>query len=99
MQSHIESGHVGARVRRWARCLERSSAVGSFDAAVRVEHLLLLRCCRSRVLLTIGTARVKQQTCLQQRMNCMLVSPLSHMHTQGLHDLAYSACSKRAAEH
>lgn len=31
LQSHIESGHVGARVRRWARCMERSSAVGSFD--------------------------------------------------------------------
>lgn len=28
VQSHIESGHVGARVRRWARCLERSCALG-----------------------------------------------------------------------
>lgn len=28
MQSHIESGHVGARVKRWARCLERSCALG-----------------------------------------------------------------------
>ncbi|KAF6250372.1 hypothetical protein COO60DRAFT_1629876 [Scenedesmus sp. NREL 46B-D3] len=35
--SHIESGHVGARVRRWARCLERSSAVGSFDATASPE--------------------------------------------------------------
>lgn len=27
-QSNIESGHVGARVKRWARCLERSCALG-----------------------------------------------------------------------
>lgn len=31
LQSHIESGHVGARVKRWARCLERSSAVGQAE--------------------------------------------------------------------
>jgi hypothetical protein len=28
-QSHIESGHVGARVKRWARCLERSCSQGA----------------------------------------------------------------------
>ena len=28
LQSHIESGHVGARVKRWARCMERSCALG-----------------------------------------------------------------------
>eukprot|EP00879_Flechtneria_rotunda_P023010 GHRR01024322.1.p1 GENE.GHRR01024322.1~~GHRR01024322.1.p1 ORF type:complete len:526 (+),score=186.96 GHRR01024322.1:244-1821(+) len=32
--SHIETGHVGARVRRWARCLERSSAVGTGNLPV-----------------------------------------------------------------
>ncbi|KAF8056775.1 hypothetical protein HT031_006273 [Scenedesmus sp. PABB004] len=33
--SHIESGHVGARVKRWARCLERSSAVAARGAAAQ----------------------------------------------------------------
>ena len=37
LQSHIESGHVGARVRRWARCMERSSAVGNFDSEAQAN--------------------------------------------------------------
>uniref|UniRef100_A0A383VPI7 PHD-type domain-containing protein n=1 Tax=Tetradesmus obliquus TaxID=3088 RepID=A0A383VPI7_TETOB len=75
--SHIESGHVGARVRRWARCLERSSAIGSFDAAPGAEgvngmvqngnatwqELLRRYCLLSRSSLRVKDSELKPGQC------------------------------------